>query len=86
MKADPDKCHVLTSATASIAIKIKDNEILNSESEKLLGVTIDNKLNFNNHLQKNTWKSLSKSSCFTKNHTIYEHPQKEASNEFILLS
>ena len=23
-----------------------------SESEKLLGVTIDNKLNFNNHLQK----------------------------------
>ena len=54
MKADPDKCHVLTSATASIAIKIKDNEILNSESEKLLGVTIDNKLNFNNHLQKNT--------------------------------
>ena len=52
MKANPDKCHLLTSATASIAIKIKDNEILNSESEKLLGVTIDNKLNFNNHLQK----------------------------------
>ena len=51
MKANPDKCHLLTSATASIAIKIKDNEILNSESEKLLGVTID-KLNFNNHLQK----------------------------------
>ena len=52
MKANPDKCHLLTSSTDSIAIKIKDNEILNSESEKLLGVTIDNKLNFNNHLQK----------------------------------
>ena len=49
MKANPDKCHLLTSATTSIAKKIKDNEILNSESEKLLGVTIDNKLNFNNH-------------------------------------
>ena len=52
MKANRDKCHLLTSSTDSIAIKIKDNEILNSESEKLLGVTIDNKLNFNNHLQK----------------------------------
>ena len=52
LKANPDKCHLLTSATASIAIKRKDNEILNSESEKLLGVTIDGKLNFNNHLQK----------------------------------
>ena len=49
-KTDPDKCHLLTSATASIIIKIKDNEILNSGSEKLLGVIIDKKLNFNNHL------------------------------------
>ena len=43
MKPNPDKCHLLTGAIASIAIKIKDNEILNSESEKLLGVTIDKK-------------------------------------------
>ena len=49
-KTDPDKCHLLTSATASIIIKIKDNEIFNSGSEKLLGVIIDKKLNFNNHL------------------------------------
>ena len=40
------------SVTTSIAIKIKDNENLNSECEKLLGVTIDNKFNFNNHIQK----------------------------------
>ena len=52
MKGNPNKCHLLTSATASIAIEIKENKILNSEREKLLGVTIDNKLNFNNHLQK----------------------------------
>ena len=50
MRENPDKCHLLTSA--SIAIKIKDNEILNSETEKLLLVTIDNTLTFNNHLQK----------------------------------
>ena len=52
MKKNPDKCHLLASSTASIAIKIKDNEILNNESEKLLGVTLDNKFNSNNHLQK----------------------------------
>ena len=51
MKANPDSCHLLTSVTASIAAKIKDNEILNSESEKLLAVTMENKLNFNIHLQ-----------------------------------
>ena len=51
MQVNSDKCFLLTSATASIFIRIKDNAILNSETEKLLGVTID-KLNFNNHLQK----------------------------------
>ena len=49
MKANPDSCHLLTSVTASIAAKIKDNEILNSEIEKLLAVTMENKLNFNIH-------------------------------------
>ena len=44
MKTNPDKCHLITSATVSIAIKIKNNEILNREIEKLLDLTIDNKL------------------------------------------
>ena len=52
MKANPDKCHLLTIATTSIAIKVKDNEILIDESEKLQGLAIDNKLRFINHLQK----------------------------------
>ena len=52
MKANPNKCHLLTSATGSIAIKMKDNQILKTESEKQLGVTIDNTLSFNNYLQK----------------------------------
>ena len=52
MKANSDKCHLRTSATASITAEIKVNEILNSESEKILSVTIDNKLSLNNNLQK----------------------------------
>ena len=52
MNANPDKCHLPASGSASTVEKIKDNVILNSEGEKLLAVTVDNKLNFNNHLQK----------------------------------
>ena len=51
INANRGKCHLLTSAIASIVIKIKDNEILISESRKLVW-NIDNKLNFNNHLLK----------------------------------
>ena len=36
IRANTDPCDPLTSATTSIAIRIKFNEILNSESEKLL--------------------------------------------------
>ena len=43
--------HLLASSTASMSINIKDNEILNSESEKLLGATLGNKFDSNNHLQ-----------------------------------
>ena len=51
MKKNSDKCHLLMSATTFISIKIKGTEIINSETEKLVGVTVD-KLNFNNNLQK----------------------------------
>ena len=43
IRENSDKHHLLTSVTASKAINIKDNEILNSENEKLLGLTMDNK-------------------------------------------
>ena len=52
MKENPDKCHLLISTATSSTIKLKDNEIFNSNSEKLLAVTKDSKLIFNNHLEK----------------------------------
>ena len=64
MKANPNKCHPLTTSTDSIAIKINDNEILNSEREKLLSVI---KLNFNNHLQKILKKANQKVHVLARN-------------------
>ena len=34
------------------SIKLKGHEINYSKCEKLLGMTLDNKLNFNTHLEK----------------------------------
>ena len=52
IKANPDKSYLLISAATSSNIKIRDNEMFNSDSEKLLVVTIDSKLNVNNYLDK----------------------------------
>ena len=50
-KANPDKFHLLLSnKNLDFKININNNEIFNSENEKLLGITIDNKLSFNNHV------------------------------------
>ena len=50
MKANPDKCHLLTCSMTPFSINIKGHIINNSKFEKLLGVTFDCKLNFNVHL------------------------------------
>ena len=83
MKANPDKCHLITSATSFIAIKIKDTEILNGESKKLIGVTIDKKFNFNNDLQKYL-KKLTKKFTFELESYHISASQKEGTYEFTL--
>ena len=52
MKASSDKSHLLLSTSTSSTANINGDIIKNSESEKLLGVTIDYKLNFEEHLTK----------------------------------
>ena len=49
MKANEAKCHLLLSKHSSVSKKIKDAKVKNSASEKLLGIQIDNKLNFESH-------------------------------------
>ena len=52
MKTNSDKSHLLLSTSTSSTANINGDIIKNSESEKLLGVTIDYKLNFEEHLSK----------------------------------
>jgi len=41
MKANPDKCHLLTSSSSEVNITVDENLIQASSSEKLLGIKID---------------------------------------------
>ena len=49
-KANASKCHFFLSPYEPVTIKIKESAIESSNSEKLLGVTIDSKLSFDDHI------------------------------------
>ena len=50
MKSNTDKCHLIIVNNQVNNIKIGNDIIISKTSVKLLGVTIDNKLNFNEHV------------------------------------
>ena len=47
MKANISQCHFLVNKKDKVSIRIVDTELKNSEYEKLLGIKVDTKLNFN---------------------------------------
>ena len=49
-KGNPDKCHLIVSTNEKTKINIGEVSIENSDCEKLLGVTIDNKLTLDCHV------------------------------------
>ena len=61
IKANSDKCHLITSKQSCMNLIIGNINIENSACEKLLGVNIDNKLNFIEHLDR----IIKKESCKT---------------------
>ena len=60
MKANADKCHVLLNASNELTVKINEVQIKNSQSEKLLGITIDNDLKFEDHINNICKKASAK--------------------------
>ena len=50
MKANPDKCHFLYNSYSEVSLTIETQKIKNSKFEKLLGIKLDSKLNFNSHI------------------------------------
>ena len=50
MKANQDKCHLIVSKYENMSMHIGPFEITNTNCEKLLGIKVDSRLNFNEHL------------------------------------
>ena len=50
MKSNDDKCKLITTKENAPSVRIGNDIITCSNSVKLLGITIDNKLNFKEHL------------------------------------
>ena len=49
LKANTSKCRLLVDKKNEVTIRMGDPEIENSKYEKLLGIKVDAKLNFNKH-------------------------------------
>ena len=51
MKRNTDKCYLIVSIDEPMEIRVGESLIKSSTYEKLLGVKIDNKLNFDTHVK-----------------------------------
>ena len=63
MQGNPDKCHVLMSSKTKENINVNGILIESSLSEKLLGINIDNGLNFDKHISNICGKARAKVSA-----------------------
>lgn len=52
MKSKSDKCHLIFSTNIASEIQLGDFSIKSSSNEKLLGINIDSKLNFDSHVNQ----------------------------------
>ena len=52
MKANPGKCHVTLSSDTQREIRFGNTSVASSISEKLLGITLDSELKFEEHISE----------------------------------
>ena len=83
MQGNADKCYVLLSTNEKIVTKVDSAEIENSQSEKLLGVTIDSQLSFEKHINNICGKPKAKLSTLSRvAHFMNFNNRKKLMNAF----
>jgi len=87
LKANPEKFHLLVSdQNENLNIIIEENEIKNSKSQKLLGVTIDNKMSFENHVSNLCTKASQKLHALSRVSKFMTFNQRKIIMETFFLS
>ena len=76
MKANADKSHLLLSQTEQINTQIYGEDIINTKCEKLLGVKVDSKLRFDDHVESLCKKANQKLSALTRLSTLMSFDQR----------
>ena len=66
IKANTDKCHMLVTTYSALSANIGEFIIRNSSEEKLLGIKIDTKLSFENHISSLCKKASQKLHAIAK--------------------
>ena len=85
LKANPGKSQLLLTSKDKVFIEINDTVIKSSSSKKLLGVLIDNKFTFNEHVSKLCKKANNKLHTLARI-SKYMTKDKLIMNAFFLLS
>ena len=76
MKANADKCHLLTSSNEESSVCIDDDIIKNSKCGKVLEVNIDQKATFNAHFNNICKKTKAKTKCIVQNYPYTNIPKR----------
>ena len=86
LKANPDKFHLLLSDTnEEFSIKIDNFVLKNSKCQKLLGITLDNKLTFTDHVKSMCTKASQKLHALSRVSNYMTFVQRKSiMNTFIL--
>ena len=66
LKANADKCHLLTTSNETVTVNANGFEINNSTEEKLLGIKIDRQLSFESHFTSLCKKASQKLHALTR--------------------
>ena len=90
MKANHDKCHLLLSTQEEANIQIANTTIKCSQSEKILGIILDNQLKFDKHVENICQKASKKLNALARVTNYMELPKRcnlmNASIQFTVFS
>ena len=73
LKGNADKCHLITSSKTPVGIEVANVTIMSEEKVKVLGIHIDNRLNFDYHISQLCKKAGKKIACFNSSFQIHGH-------------